>query len=186
VRYCPPYQIPYTQSNDLPFLPTLTTPKATVRLAPVNPVIMAEGQQIFWGLPTSLIAGSVVVPIHTNLAAGDPLPDMQVYPVEQYVGASFPCVYVVVINLPLTPPPVFSSPSVDPEQATDFHWMPNNSDIFPISKEGLPIMTIGLGAWKCMVCGVELRRKQRAVVHFWNKHGNIRLRCSGRCGVIGW
>lgn len=48
----------------------------------------------------------------------------------------------------------------------------------------LPIVKLTFGAWKCVVCGAVLRRKHRAVVHFWNKHGGMRLSCIGRCGWI--
>jgi hypothetical protein len=50
----------------------------------------------------------------------------------------------------------------------------------------LPIVKLTFGAWKCIVCGAVLRRKHRAVVHFWNKHGGMRLNCIGRCGWIDW
>ncbi|KIM26772.1 hypothetical protein M408DRAFT_330377 [Serendipita vermifera MAFF 305830] len=52
--------------------------------------------------------------------------------------------------------------------------------------EALPLIKLGFGAWKCGVCGKQLRRKHRAVVHFLNKHGDVRLKCQGRCGVESW
>ncbi|CAG7848892.1 SubName: Full=Uncharacterized protein {ECO:0000313/EMBL:CCA70229.1} [Serendipita indica DSM 11827] len=44
------------------------------------------------------------------------------------------------------------------------------------------IVYAGSGAWKCAICNKKLRRKQRALIHFMNKHGNVRLACNGMCG----
>ena len=50
----------------------------------------------------------------------------------------------------------------------------------------LPMIKLGSGAWKCLICSAKLRRKQVAIVHYWNKHGGIRLDCQGQCGTIDW
>ena len=55
-----------------------------------------------------------------------------------------------------------------------------------IAEDSLPITKIAFGAWKCAVCGKELRRRQRAIAHYWNKHGDMKINCQGQCGSIGW
>jgi hypothetical protein len=52
--------------------------------------------------------------------------------------------------------------------------------------EELPLIKLPFGVWKCGVCDKQLRRKHRAIVHFLNKHGDMRLRCQGRCGLKAW
>lgn len=61
----------------------------------------------------------------------------------------------------------------------------SNNDGNRVAEESLPILRINHGAWKCALCGKELRRKQRAVMHYWNKHGDVRVSCRGRCGSAG-
>jgi hypothetical protein len=48
------------------------------------------------------------------------------------------------------------------------------------------IVHVHFGSWKCEVCNQVFRRKQRAAIHYWNKHGNLRLSCKGACGNFHW
>lgn len=48
------------------------------------------------------------------------------------------------------------------------------------------ITNMGCGEWECKLCGKRHRRKQRAIVHVLNKHGNSRIPCGGRCGKFRW
>ncbi|KAG8828525.1 hypothetical protein FRC19_003864 [Serendipita sp. 401] len=44
----------------------------------------------------------------------------------------------------------------------------------------------GSGAWDCTICDKTFRRKQRAMIHWMNKHGHQRLACDGACGATNW
>jgi ribosomal protein S27AE len=63
---------------------------------------------------------------------------------------------------------------------------PGNDEEQDLENEELPLIKLPFGAWKCGLCEKQLRRKHRAVVHFLNKHGDMRLSCQGRCGSTDW
>jgi hypothetical protein len=48
------------------------------------------------------------------------------------------------------------------------------------------IVDVHFGSWKCEICHQVFRRKQRAAIHYWNKHANLRLKCKGACGNFQW
>lgn len=50
----------------------------------------------------------------------------------------------------------------------------------------LRIVSVSSGRWSCRSCQRVFRRRQRALLHFLNKHEGLRLPCNGVCGDLQW
>jgi hypothetical protein len=151
-------------------------------------------------LPTVSVNGLLLSPVNTcstdpilsPIADDDQSSDRLIDPAFRKVeGTTFPYIpaWTAPSNTPLsTGAPIVAYPSSSVVIAN------SERDVYGTSETAedrsfvpsLPIVKLTFGAWKCVVCGCVLRRKHRAVVHFWNKHGGMRLNCIGRCGWIDW
>jgi hypothetical protein len=177
--------------------PPITNPDSSVQLDPdilllvnhdplelqMQPMTMAPG--LFIGPMRPSFSDTILSPI----PEGDQLLANLVIPEYQLVNAS--------TSMAVSPAsaPLPTTPSILPFPPADLIIANNETSDYGASATtssdtatagSLPIVKLPLGAWKCMICGAKLRRKHRAVVHFWNKHGSMRVECQGRCGVPEW
>lgn len=85
--------------------------------------------------------------------------------------------------------PVINSHGFLPAKSVKLFDLPGAAvgQIEPLTAIGpVRIIDMHFGSWKCEVCDQIFRRRQRAVFHYWNKHGNVRLSCKGACGKVQW
>jgi hypothetical protein len=192
---------PYRQAvpTFIPFLPNsspldVTHPTASVQLVPDNLTVLNQDPEMISRLPTVSVNGLLLSPVNTcsidpifsPITGNDKPFDRLIDPAYRKVqGTPFPHISAPTAsyNAPLpTGAPIIAYPSssvIIASSEEDGSETNNNNS-------SLPIVKLSFGAWKCVVCGSVLRRKHRAVVHFWNKHGGMRLNCIGRCGWIDW
>jgi hypothetical protein len=184
---CTPYRQP------MPSPQTLTLPKELVQLVPDDPLIVFKMPPIASERPTAMRSWETVNPTSARFANAGSLPALNHSPLKRPLNPAyqdgdifFPGNYTAT-SMALAPP-VASVPS---SPFTNSASIPHNS---PTSEcfesepiiDPLPLLKLPHGAWKCILCGQQLRRKQRAVVHYWSKHSDVRLKCSGRCGLVDW
>ena len=187
ISECTPYR------QVMPSPPTLTLPKEQVQLVPDDPLIVIQIPPIVSERPTAMRSWETISPTSTCFANAGSLPALNHSSPNRPFNSAyqdgdifFPC-NDTAPSIVFAPPAasILSSPS------TNSTSTPHNS---PTSEcfesetliEPLPLLKLPLGAWKCTLCGQQLRRKQRAVVHYWSKHSDVRLNCSGRCGSVDW
>lgn len=188
VRYCPPYQRP------MAFAATLTPPKELDQLVPEDPRILDCNYSIPSGRPMAMPFEPSMPPMHIS----SPGMYNQAFDTEfSTTHADGDIAFPRLETLGVIPAPtalVSSSPSIGPAVQVYVPPMWGNSEgeqTLPNAEsdsasESLPLRKLEYGVWKCMICGQKLRRKQRAVVHYWSKHSDVRLTCAGRCGSVHW
>jgi len=179
---CTPYRQP------MPSSPTLTLPKEQVQLVPDNPIqivpIVSERlTAVSWETisPTSACFAN---PNGSLPALNHPHLKRPFNPAYQDGDVFFPCSDTTP-SIALAPP-MASNPSSPSTNSISTSRNSPTSECFESETaiDPLPLLKLPYGAWKCMLCGQQLRRKQRAVVHYWSKHSDVRLNCSGRCGSV--
>ena len=168
---CTPYRQP------MPSPPTLTLPKELVQLVPDDPLVVIQIPPIV-SEPLTAMRWETISPTNACFANAGPLPALNHSHLKRpfnpaYEGGDvvFPC--------------NDTAPSAN--SISTSHNSPT-SECFEsdTAVDPLPLLKLPYGAWKCILCGQQLRRKQRAVVHYWSKHSDVRLNCSGRCGSVDW
>jgi hypothetical protein len=190
LRYCLPYQQPVALAA------ALTPVKELDQLVPEDLKFLDQNMSIVSGRPTARPSEPTVTPMNTGFADPIASPEMYCHPFDSMIDATYvdgdivlPCLETVtsiVIPAERAFAPSIAQAHVPPVRGhSESELTSPNAESDPAT-DSLPLCKLSYGAWKCMLCGQELRRKQRGIAHYWSKHGNVRLSCSGRCGSIDW
>lgn len=183
---CTPYRQP------MPSPPTLTLPKELVQLVPDDPLVVIQIPPIV-SEPLMAMRWETISPTNACSANAGPLPALnhshlkrRFNPAYKDGDVVFPC-NDTAPSIALAPPTASTPSSPSTNSISTSHNSPT-SECFEsdTAVDPLPLLKLPYGAWKCILCGQQLRRKQRAVVHYWSKHSDVRLNCSGRCGSVDW
>jgi hypothetical protein len=193
LRYYPPYQQPTG------FAATLTHPNDSDQLVPEYLRSLDQNMSIVSGRPRAMPSEPSVAPINRRFADPIASPEMYYHPIDSLIKADyvdgnnvFP--YIETVTPTVIPAQSAFASSSATSLTAQAHAVQSHSESELASPstendpatDSLPLCRLHYGAWKCMLCGQKLRRKQRAIVHYWSKHSTVRLSCSGRCGLIGW
>jgi hypothetical protein len=194
----------YSAPNERPITWAVAVPprKESDQLVLEDPRALAQCLSFVSERPTSMPSETLMPPMCPSFGNSIMSPGMYNHIFDPQFNAAhaersfiFPCRETATSAIILTPGAfVPSSPSIGPTSqpcgppmwgTPESESKLTNEESDP-TRDALPLHKLEHGVWKCMLCGQELRRKQRAIVHYWSKHGNVRLSCSGRCGLKNW
>jgi hypothetical protein len=195
--YAPPVVPSLLPMTDYLPTPPITNPDSSVQLDPATFLPVNQDSLALPMQPMTIAPGLFIGPMNRSFSdailspipEGDQLLANLVIPEYQHVNAS------TLMSVSPTSASLSPAASIPPYPPADLiianneisdHGALGSTSNDTATATSLPIEKLPLGAWKCMICGAKLRRKHRAVVHFWNKHGTMRLECQGRCGVPEW